>query len=104
MKLSVEIKSDITPQNLEAKVREYAYQVAADKMGSMLSAQRVAQFHRLLAPKRPPFSGVFPLPGHGSVAKAHKSVWPGGSIFPRTPAQEAVQRMIDIRMRAFLKR
>ena len=100
----VEIKSDITPENLESKVREYAHQVAAEQMRSMLSAQRVAQFHHLFAPKRPPFSGVAPIPGHGPVAKAHKAVWPGGSIFPRTPAQEAVQRMIDIRRRAFLKR
>ena len=38
----VEIKSDITPENLEAKVREYARQVAAGQMRSMLSAQRAA--------------------------------------------------------------
>ena len=103
MNTYVQVKSDITPENLEAKVREFAHQVAAEQMRSMLSAQRVAQFHRPLAPKGPPFSGVSPLPGHGSVAKAHKAVWPGGSFFPRTPAQEAVQRIIDIRRRAFLK-
>ena len=40
MNTYVEIESDITPENLEAKVREYAHQVAAGQMGSMLFARR----------------------------------------------------------------
>ena len=103
MNTYVEIESDITPENLEAKVREYARQVAAGQMGSMLFTRRAVCFHRRLAPQRAPFTGLPPLPGHGSVGKAHKAVWPAGSIFPRTPAQEAVQRIIDIRLRALLK-
>ncbi|MGA3180007.1 MAG: hypothetical protein ABSF38_06675 [Verrucomicrobiota bacterium] len=100
----VEIKSEITPENLKARVREYAHQVAAEQMRSMLVAQRLAQFHGLRRRQGAPLKGLRPLSAYGSVAKAPKSVWPGGSIFPRTPAQEAVQRIIDLRLRAFLKR
>ncbi len=100
----VEIKSDITPENLKAAVREYAHQVAAEQMRSMLSAHRAASFHCLRPPHGARLKGLPALSGNGSVAKLSKAVWPGGSMFPRTPAQEAVQRMIDIRRRAFLKR
>ena len=58
MNTYVQIKSDITPENLEAKVREYAHQVAAEQMRSMLSAHRVSTFHRLRPQNGAPFSGV----------------------------------------------
>jgi hypothetical protein len=85
-------------------VREYAHQVAAEQMRSMLSAQRAASFHGLRRPHGVPLKGLPALPAYGSVGKGPKAVYTGGSMFPRTPAQEAVQRIIDIRRRAFLKR
>lgn len=100
----IQIKSDITPENLEAKVREFAHQVAAAQMRSMLSAHRAASLHGLRPPHGVLLKGLPAVPAYRSLAKAPKAVSIGGSMFPLTPAQEAVRRITDIRLRAFLKR
>ncbi len=104
MNTYVHIKSDITPENLEAKVREFAQQVAAEETRSMIVWKRASSLHGLRPRHGARLKGLPADPSYGSPAKAPNAVYTGGSMFPRTPAQEAVQRMIDIRRRAFLKR
>ena len=77
----VEIKSDITPENLEAKVREYAHQVAAEQMRSMLSAHRAASFHGLRPRHGAPLTGIAP---------------PIGQWLCRQAAQSGLARRLDL--------
>jgi hypothetical protein len=100
----VEIKSEITPENLKARVREYAHQVAAEQMRSMLSAHRLAQFHGLRRRQGAPLQGLPPRSAYESVAKGPYAFGYADPFWRRTPAQEAVHRIIDLRLRAFLKR
>jgi len=101
----VEIKSDITPENLESqgargtrtKWRQSKCAPCSRATGSILprSAPPTWSAAQGLAAPFPPMdlSGRDPKPFTQEAR-----------CFPRTPAQEAVQRIIDIRRRAFLKR
>jgi hypothetical protein len=104
MNIHVEIKSDITPENIEAKVREQAERFAADKIRSMLLAQRLAPVHSSCIAPGARLKGLSTLHAYGTLAKGAKAVWTGGSNFPRTSAHEGIQGLADIRLRAFLKR